>query len=227
MADPHWLEQMARHLDRRQVPKPWRRRLLEELRDHLADLEEERRQDMATEALEARMGDAEAIADLAGAEYRKLGFWRRRPALTFLLGPLLAAVLAMAAYFLMWAGLAQLALGNRPDDVPLSAREVWVLRAVTGSVPFVPFAAVACLFGWLARRWLVRAAWLLAGCAVLGLLAGQMHTVIQSPAPNAPHGQVMIGLALNLGHLTTHLAQAAAPVLVGAAFLLRRRPMAA
>jgi hypothetical protein len=76
------------------------------------------------------------------------------------------------------------------------------------------------------RRWSVRAAWPLAGCAVLGLLAGLLETVVVHD-PHAPHGQVMLGMALSLMHVATHLHQAAVPLLAGAAFVLPRRSVAA
>jgi hypothetical protein len=226
MANLPWLERLARHLDRQRVPRPWRQRLLEELRDHLADLQEERGQMMEIETVEARLGDAGTIAQLAGNQYRKLGFWPRRPALTFLLGPIVTVVLAMTVYMLVIAGVGKLALEGRPEDKPLSAREIGLLSTAAAGARFVPFALVACLFGLLARRWSVRAAWPLTGCAVLGVLAGQMHTAIQVPDPNLPHGQVMVGLALNLMHLATHLPQVAVPLVVGAVFLLPRRSVA-
>jgi uncharacterized membrane protein AbrB (regulator of aidB expression) len=100
---------------------------------------------------------------------------------------------------------------------------MWLLTLVTNGVRFVPFAAAACLFGWLARRWSVRAAWPLAGFAVLGLIAGQMHAIIQVPDSHVPHGQVMVGFGLNLMQWVTHLPQVAVPIAVGMALVLRRR----
>ncbi len=87
-----WRDELIRELMRRKIPRAWQARLMEELDDHLSDLKEER-MSATTEPFsspEERLGAPHQIAAAAAAEYRKLGFFARRPVLTYFALPIVA-----------------------------------------------------------------------------------------------------------------------------------------
>ena len=84
-----WREDLIRELARRKIPRAWQARLLEELDDHLSDLKEEMMSTTAEHipSPEERLGKPHELAESAATEYRRLGFFARRPVLTYFVGP--------------------------------------------------------------------------------------------------------------------------------------------
>jgi hypothetical protein len=80
MGDPLWLNRVREQLARHNLPPSYVERFIEELVDHLEDLEEEN-----VEAdLHSRLGEPEQVADAAVATYRRRSFLGRHPSAAFL-----------------------------------------------------------------------------------------------------------------------------------------------
>lgn len=211
---------------RRGVPARRRRRLLAELRDHLADLTEEGNH-MTTDETEcaARLGPPERVAAVAAAEYRRAGWVRRHPLLVFGLAPVPALVVGLVVPILVLElaiGAAALVFGVDLDDPP---RGVAVAAAFTLNYAsrFLPFVLVMAGFTRLYLRSGVRWGWYAAAAGqVLFLAATYMSAVVLRDEPG--QSQWMIGFAWlavlgGQGFLGligwTQLAQLAAPLAVG------------
>src|SRR5215207_5474360 len=97
-----WQADLRQEL-RRSVPPAWRERLLEELTDHLSDLNKETGMDPL--AQQTRLGSPQEIAAACAAEYRRLGFFARRPLLTYVAGPLVLVPVTVAAVIVLGATL--------------------------------------------------------------------------------------------------------------------------
>jgi hypothetical protein len=95
---------------------------LEELEDHLIDLEEnEMSMDADSRQLaETRLGSPHELAAVAAAEYRKLGFLARHPVLTYVAGPLLLTPVFFVAFVL--AAVAVLTLAVHAGEAVLGAK---------------------------------------------------------------------------------------------------------
>jgi hypothetical protein len=231
-AQDRWREELLCELARRRIPRQWQARLLEELADHLTDLKEET---MSTSSgpltpPEARLGRPQEVAAAAAAEYRKLGFFARRPVLTYLLGPLVAVPAAVVGFLLVAMPLLELGLegawrlgGGEPPPVSDAAANAMV-GAVVYAARFVPFALIAWLYCRLARRHGRGWRCVMSACAVVAVYAGLFDVTMQARTAQQS-GTLMMGLALPPAELV-HLAQAAAPLAVGAAFLWRMHAQA-
>jgi hypothetical protein len=95
MPNRQWLERVSELMSRRGLPADYAARVLEELADHAAAIEEE---DPGRPA-EARLGSAEAVAGAAVDEYRAGSFAGRFPVVPFVLAPLFVVEAAFLAYF--------------------------------------------------------------------------------------------------------------------------------
>jgi hypothetical protein len=215
MANQRWLDRLAAELAAQALTAGERARLLEELRDHLADLEGENGMDATNLAvLDERLGRPAVLAEQAGATYRR-GFWRRHPALTFLLGPVLTVLGGIVGYELLLVGLLLGYAVMRPEAVPVSARELWWARVLFGGVVVVPFAATAWLFCRLTHRHGRGWGWGLTACGILAVLAGWFQPALSLPPAGAIHGSVAVGLGFQV---VPRLGQLVVPLLAGAAF---------
>ena len=217
-----WQEQLRQELHR-SVPSAWRERLLEELTDHLSDLKEEA--GMETFAHEARLGSPQEIAAAAAAEYRQLGFFARRPLLTYLVGPLVVVpVTAFAVVFLgcFVFGMALEALfwlmGVEP---PLESSAVVAnaqVQFLAFGFRFLPFAPLAWFFCRLAHRHGRGWTSAMLACGVIAVYA-LLFTVTLTAETAEQQGMLMIGLSLPFPTHWFNYLQAAAPLAVGFSFL--------
>lgn len=221
-----WREELMAALVRERVPSSWRDRLVEELEDHLSDLKENL---MSMDAepvrlVNERLGLPHELASSAATEYRKLGFFARRPVLTYLLGPLvLMPILFVAFVFLclMLIGLCAEGLLTVLDPAHDDMHPVGILlaQALTLSFRFVPFALFAWLFCWLTRRQPRDWRHVMAACATISVYATVLFASLEAATPNHK-GTLIIGFALPPTELLV-VIQAMVPLAIGALFLRR------
>src|SRR5262245_43155477 len=103
MADPHWLKRLDAQLRRHDLPAGYRARLLEELADHLSELEQETASMDAPLLLEERLGTPRELAAQARSEFDRRTFAGRHPVLTFGVAPVFAVIATLfATLFLSW-----------------------------------------------------------------------------------------------------------------------------
>lgn len=219
MSAPHWLDQFAAELRRQHLPAGYRARLLDELADHLSELEQETTSMEAQLLLEERIGRPDIIAAEARSEYTRRTFAGRHPVLTFgvapipiLLATLISLVLAM--WLIVWCvGMTTPSLLDRNSSP--SFLQLCVVYSVVVFMRSVPFALVAWFLARTGRR-AQRPIWGFLSCAIVAAMAFLFFMNI-NPGPGALHGQVFMGLAVyqfpNF-HIEQWL-QAALPLAIG------------
>jgi hypothetical protein len=231
-----WLERAEGELARRGVPARGRRRLIAEWRDHLADLMDE---GLPMTATESKMGDPAAVAAGAAEQYRRAGWVRRHPLLTFGLTPLpvvLATFVGMVLVLELSAlAFAELLYGDA-EQIP-RAHIVRLMYGFNYCVRFLPFAVITAWFTRMYLRSGVSVWWYATGVGQVLLIAGTLVSEIylrdepgQStwmvgfawmPVPISD-GQWVLPYLPKVGW--PQLAQLAAPLaVVGALFALARR----
>ena len=229
-----WREELSKALDRQRIPLPWRDRLLEELEDHLSDLEE-KSMDADSRALpETRLGLPHDLAAAAAVEYRKLGFFARRPVLTYVAGPVvLTPILFVAFLFLtvpvLWLAakavetLAEVLVPGPEGPDPAGVLYATYASVISFSFRFIPFALLAWMFCRLARRQGRNGRWAMAACALIGLYAAVLIAEFR-PAAWSEQGSLMNSLivgVLIMPYRLINLVQALVPVAIGALFVWR------
>jgi hypothetical protein len=137
MPNRQWLERVSDLMRRRGLPADYAARVLDELADHAAALEEEDPDRPA----EARLGSAEAVAGAAVDEYRAASFAGRFPVVAFVLAPLFVLEAAFLAYFHTGIYVVE-GLGGMESAFAVGLSHV--LTRLSGFV--VPGAAVAVLW---------------------------------------------------------------------------------
>jgi hypothetical protein len=219
-----WLERVEGELARRGVPARWRRRLLAELRDHLADLTEEGAR-MTTDqmTLAAQLGPPEQVAATAAEEYRKAGWVRRHPLLVFGLMPVPALVLGFAGtmlFFELVVAAAAIAAGVSLDDPPRSVA-VPLAYTVHFASRILAFVLLMAVFTRLYLRSGVRWGWYAAAAGQILFLAATFFSVL-TIRDEPGQSTLMFGLAfLPVPNSTlrqigwSQVAQFAAPLIVG------------
>jgi hypothetical protein len=226
-----WREELLQSLARQRVPPKWRDRLIEELEDHLSDLKENQMSMDANLTAQERLGTPDELASAAAGEYRKLGFFARRPVLTYVLGPLLLVPILFAVFLLVTIpvlglvaqGIFALIDSGYDGNGPHAAGEL-IAWAITMSFRFVPFALFAWLFCWLARRQARDWRAVMSACATISVYAALLFATIEAPTATQK-GTLIIGLALPPRELLV-VVQAIVPLAIGAIFLWRTRPHA-
>lgn len=201
---------------------------MDELRDHLEDLKKEG-WDMANQvAVGRRMGTPYRLAAQAAEVHRGTSWVRRHPALTFVLAPLPAALLAAAVFVLLLAGagyvVAAAGYGGGLDAIPRSSLAP-IVSACAIAFGFVPPLAAAAAFGWLAARHRISGWWLAAAALQFALIGGVLMThVVLSDIPGK--SQVQIGAGFPPGG--RQVAQLLVPMAVaGICFRAAQRRAAA
>ncbi len=168
MAESNWLHEVQTALTTARLSHRYRCRLVEELRDHLEDLIEERESTMSTEALHdqslhARLGTADDIVKSAKANLPTGAFARRHPIVTYLLAPLPLLIVLWIAYLAALIGIVTL---FKPTVFePWHARVAGVL--ISG-LAYVPTLLVVLAITWIAVRSQSKVRWWLAGAAAGG-----------------------------------------------------------
>lgn len=233
-----WLERVAEELARQGMPARVRRRLLDELRDHIDDLTEGGQKMASDKDLERQMGPADELAAGAAAQYRQSSWVRRHPLLVFGMAPVPLTIGFLALYLVLSgvAGYALFALRYGPDAYESVPRDV--LERVTllhsHTVGFVPFLALVVVFGRLAVKYRVSGWWLTAAAVQVAILGGVVASqVILSDVPG--NSQFMVGFTLPPWVLSNgavnalspppwrQLAQLVLPLIVGWVFLRAAR----
>jgi hypothetical protein len=213
MDDRSSLDRLRGDLRRRGLPHEYVERVVGELDDHKADLEEEgRRQGLAPENAGAsaadRLGPPSRLADAVVEHFRRRSFLGRHPILTFLVAP---AVLTLLAWAVCDAVVAPLcfALGATVASPTTLGAINGLCRALRLACWFVPPAAITVVAGRLARTTGRGRAWQVLACVsvtVLGAFVRSELTVLPEG-----HGTWTIGVSPvpQLWALTVPLAAAA------------------
>lgn len=216
-----WLERVAEELAGQGLPAGVRTRLLDELRDHLNDLMEGGTNVATDVEMESRMGSPEELAAGAAADYRRAAWVRRHPLLVFGVAPVPVVLLGMMVYLLSFAAIGYVVDAVTHDRGGLESIPrniiVPVATGFTYSIRFVPFLALAVVFGYLATRYRVRGWWLFAAVVQVAILAGAATAQLdRSDLPG--QSQLSVGLGTPLtGWLQA--IQLLLPLAIGCLFL--------
>jgi hypothetical protein len=217
MAGPQWLDRLEAELRRQRLPAGYRARMLEELADHLSELEQENASMEAQALLEERLGDPGKVAANARSEYDRRRFAGRHPLLTFGLSPVFAVVVALYVIAPVAWCLAWLAGMTTPQmETRMHPPAVWQLAVVYGVawlIRVAPFALMAWLFSRISRR-IDRPRWGLLACAIISVLAFQLLVEVH-PGPGHLQGRIGIGLAAMAGFGIEQWLQAVLPLTIG------------
>ena len=175
MATRHWLERVRRAVVRSGLPAGYADRLASELRDHAEDCGDP-----------AALGDPDAVAASAVAEYRRGRLAGRFPVLAQLLAPLLFALVGWVGYIHAGVWVVE-RFGDTHDPLSLAVAEALVLA----SRFVVPLAAVGVLWQ-LHRRSGRPRGWFAAGGAVVTVMAACYFVRFTPPALAADHEPELI-----------------------------------
>ncbi len=212
-------EFLVTELRRQGLPRAYIQRLLEELDDHLADLQDERSPDMDTARkpesitsevktpklesarvlnFQERLGNPVQLADFAAKQYHNRSFLGRHPILTFLVLPLPLIILELVAIFLSLCLLGT-AIGGWLEgfvelDHPLLGSIMLALLARV--VIVLPPLGTDLLICRLARCNTLNWRWPIAACCLVALFCAVFY--VSWSLPTAPgNGQFMIGFDLS------------------------------
>ncbi len=198
MANQSWLETVERELVRRGLPG-WRvGRMVEELHEHLYDLEQTLPgTEPATSAAE-RLGSPAELADAAWENHVAGSYFGRHPVIGFVALPIPITILGWA--LMVMAAVLLFRLGDwleAPAGTSVVAwpAAVYYLAVLLDlAVRIVPPALAAFLYGsWAhetARGW----KWHLAACLLVAVVAGLYHSSLQFPlTPGTGHWQIGFG----------------------------------
>lgn len=224
---PHlpWLDHYHRELERRGVPRSFRKRFLEELQDHLIDLTEEitmaenMPHDQLSRAVAGRLGAPEHVAEATAAEYSRSRFAARHPFLVFGLMPL-PAILCMLIMLVFGCGLLSDRLYIMSEAVSLpylnSLASLYALLC-----RLLPFAIAAVIFTRTYVRSRVSKRWYVTAAAQVLVFAALFHCrIIIGDAPGqlemlAMKMKIGVGLPLSLKVLLIAVLQVAVPLAIG------------
>ena len=228
MAESNWLHEVQTALASSQVTDGYRRRLMEELSDHLEDVFKERTDAMSTEALQdqalyERMGTADEIVRSAKANLPESAFARRHPYVTYLVAPVPMLIVSWIAYMAALIGIVNLI---KPATIePWHGRVAGVL--ISG-MAYIPTLVVVLAITWIAARSHSKLRWWLAGALPVALLSALLIVGFQMPTVPGT-GRMSVGFALppGLGQLPQFLIPMIAATACMMYVQLRRRQAAA
>jgi hypothetical protein len=229
------LDSVSRQSRRRGLPEDFIARYVEELREHITDLIEERNSTMSKDArteseVIARIGPPDVLVEAASHEFARRSFFGRHPILTFLVAPIPLAVFAwvatFAALFGCGAGIAMLAeqlwAGRSTDFISTAPTALNIAFAVIFWLGVVlPPAVLTAFICRLARRNGLNWRWSLAGCVLVALTAGLFQAVLEPADPDG-HGRLMFGFGLWLFPPLQQWLQFAFPLTIGLWLLWRQ-----
>jgi len=217
MAAPHWLERCAAELRKRHLPASYRARLLEELADHLSELEQETTSMDAQVLLEERIGCPEVVAAEARSEFNRRTFAGRHPVLTFGVAPLFAVLgILLATLFVAWCAVWLLAMTTpqlMEQVTPPTTFQWCMVYCVLWFVRLVPFGLTAWLFARTGRR-VHRPRWGLIACTIVAAFAFVFWMTVHT-ATDRVQGQVVFGFAFQQFPHPEQYVQAALPLVIG------------
>jgi len=206
-----WLERVRLELSDARLPAAYRERLIEELREHIKDLQCERSRTMSTElmkteTIDARLGSPEQIASAAANVARRLSFARKHPVATFIVLPVPALVLLWIAYAAAIVGM----LGTFKSF----ASYAWSAPVASGLIhgmAYVPPVLLTLALGWIAMRRRCAIGWWLGSAALVALFAGLLMVSFRMPTtPGTGLFQVGFGFPPSLANWP----QAAIPMIL-------------
>ncbi|HJS07251.1 MAG TPA: hypothetical protein VJ809_06305 [Pirellulales bacterium] len=234
MSKSRWLNEVAQALRRQRLPRAYIRRFTEELADHFDDSYDALSQEktgMDAETRLDRLGAPDEIARRAAYQLRQRTYAGRHPFVTFVAAPLPAAALLLIGSCIPFL----LILTAVPEDYAPGEFPAWaaaVMQTVVWAMRFVPFAAGAVLFCYLAERAFCKALWSFIACALVAMLAGLFAVQLTLPTGASGSGSLMMGFALPFGFAhwpapfgSVQWLQALAPLAVWLVFF--RRELAA
>jgi len=217
MAGPHWLDRFAAELRKQRLPAGYSARLLEELADHVSELEQETTSMDAQVLLEERIGSPEAVAAGARSEYVRRTFAGRHPVLTFGIAPLFAAIGSLlAAIFVAWLAVWMVAMTTPQllaEKNPPNTFQWGVVYSVLWFVRLAPFGLTAWMFARAGRR-LQCPHWGFLACAIVATLAFVFWMNVHTGTAEV-QGQVFLGLAIQRFPHPEQFLQAALPLAIG------------
>ncbi len=228
MAECRWLHEVQTALASSQVTDAYRRRLVEELSDHLEDVLEERNFVMSTEALQDqalydRLGTADEIVRSAKVNLPESAFARRHPYVTYLVAPVPVLIVSWIAYLAALIGIVNL--------IKPAAIEPWhgrVAGIVISGMAYIPTLVVVLAITWIAARSHSKLRWWLAGALPVALLSALLIVGFQMPtAPGTGKLSVGFGMPPGLGQLPQFLIPMIAATACMLFVQLRRRQAAA
>jgi hypothetical protein len=229
------LDQLRHELRQRGLPEGYIARYIDELREHITDLIEERTSTMSKDArtdaeVVTRIGDPGMLADVASVEFTRRSFFGRHPILTFLVAPMPLAVLAWAATFATLFGCATGVvmcaewLGKMP---PSNVVGSWPAATTLAAILFYlgvvgPPAVLNVLLCRLADRNGLSWLWSLTGCVMVALIAGMFQAVLEPATSADGHGRLMFGFGMWTNPPLRQWLQFAIPLLTGVGLLWRQ-----
>lgn len=214
-------DELFAELKRHGLPPAYIQRLLEELDDHLADMEEERSRKMNgarkpestnTEvqkpdviSLHQQLGDPSQLAALAAKQYHNRSFLGRHPVLTFLVLPLPLIIAGMWIVALSAFLISNLTSPLIGVFVP-SGYEVYdhpFVEYITGTFLFwliiiLPTIGTALFLCRIARRNRLASMWQWAMCAIVAAFCGNLYITWQMSPLNErmQHCRMAFGLCI-------------------------------
>jgi hypothetical protein len=217
-----WHEKLREDLLRQGLPASYIDRLVEELDNHVIDLQTENKSMDAHQAFE-QLGTTQQLVAVARQEYRRHSFAKRHPWIAFVLGPVafvpaVFALLLFSCFTLLW--LIGSVLEAFAADVPEEAMMKWgysIWYCLNGVLRFAPFA----LSAWLFCRWAQHnemRRWAVVACAIVTLLATITFSNVSEAATDHQLNWT-IGLASKPKNF--QLVQALVPIAVGGWLLFR------
>lgn len=174
MAKSPWRDRLREELRKRGLPQGYSSRLVQELADHIADIDEEG-PDMESEQrpAEERVGRPESLAVAAAEEFGRRTFAGRHPFWTFAVFPIPAIIAVCAPVVLIAWALVRL---TAPTEVRPTA-PLAVTAMVVCYLVYVALFVVGWLFLELAGR-VGRPAWELVTFGLLALVVLEFRPVI-------------------------------------------------
>jgi uncharacterized membrane protein YhaH (DUF805 family) len=226
MANQPWLEDVERRLTESRLPEAYIRRFMDELADHFQDvMEDTMKKNSNLDALIARLGEADQVAETAIVAYERRTFLGRHPSAKFWIFAVSPVVTMVAAFVLACSGV--MAFGELCGQcgVPLNDQShlggvdprvvCWGIGLVT---IILPAALLAMAYGWCVRKWSVGRKWMLASCGVLAFIAMLPY---QSISLSEVQGESLWSIGLAFPPSLQQGIQMLVPLVVGLWFACR------
>jgi hypothetical protein len=220
MDDQQAREQLIAELKWQGLPPSYIQRLLDELDDHLADLQDERNrtmnkagkpQDISTEtqspsiiSLHDRLGNPAELAAFAAKQYHNRSFLGRHPILTFLLMPLPLTALGATIFILAMTPFGMLSdylWSGRELDHPLLFGTM--LSVIFWALIVFPPLSAALFCCRIARRNALSWRWSLIACILISCYCASLSVFFSNASviKNNAHGFVCVGIGFDTNPL--------------------------
>jgi hypothetical protein len=171
MVKPQWHDRLRDELWKRGLPPGYSARLIQELKDHLTDMNKENLSMEAQMSAEEKLGSPELLALAAQKAFAGRTFAGRHPILTFVIGPIPIVAATSYAIVALCAMCESLVTPLEPVKSGPPTVFEWIVTYGCLSVSrFLPFVLTAWLFTRLGCR-ARRPAWGLAACGLVACFA--------------------------------------------------------